>query len=276
MIKFKHNKKRNSAFLYEALIQELAKAVISKNKKLQTQITKIIKESFTKDSMVYRELKLYRAITHTKEVGIITAEKIINEVKARHKDIDKKQLLSEQNILVRKINKFLAASVFSNFVPNYKNLASISQIFNKNLPIKSKVLLENEIVGKMSINNPTEKKMIPVDNLVYKSFVQTFNNEYSHKLLNEQKTLLNKFITSFQNNGLELKIYLNEEVGRLKKEIKKSLKQEEFLSDTQMSENAKRVLSLLESYKDQKPDQPMVEEVIKIQGLVQELKSDDD
>ena len=276
MIKFKHNKKRNSAFLYEALIQELAKAVISKNKKLQTQITKIIKESFTRDSMVYRELKLYKAITHTKEVGIITAEKIINEVKARHKDIDKKQLLSEQNILVRKINKFLAASVFSNFVPNYKNLASISQIFNKNLPIKSKVLLENEIVGKMSINNPTEKKMIPVDNLVYKSFVQTFNNEYSHKLLNEQKTLLNKFITSFQNNGLELKIYLNEEIGRLKKEIKKSLKQEEISSDTQMSENAKRVLSLLESYKDQKPDQPMVEEVIKIQGLVQELKSDDD
>ena len=101
MIKFKHNKKRNSAFLYEALIQELAKAVISKNKKLQTQITKIIKESFTRDSMVYRELKLYKAITHTKEVGIITAEKIINEVKARHKDIDKKQLLSEHKSLIK-------------------------------------------------------------------------------------------------------------------------------------------------------------------------------
>ena len=31
MAKFKHNKKKNSAFLYEALIQELTKAIVSKN-----------------------------------------------------------------------------------------------------------------------------------------------------------------------------------------------------------------------------------------------------
>ena len=116
MTKFKHNKKKNSAFLYEVLIKELTKVVISKNIDLQLKLTRLIKESFTRNSMLYRELKLYRAITHTKEVGILTAEKIVNEVKSRHRDINKKQLLSEQNKLARKIKKILSDEAFSNFV----------------------------------------------------------------------------------------------------------------------------------------------------------------
>jgi hypothetical protein len=38
MAKFKHNKKRNSAFLYEVLIQELTKAVLSKDAEKQTKL----------------------------------------------------------------------------------------------------------------------------------------------------------------------------------------------------------------------------------------------
>jgi len=273
MAKFKHNKKRNSAFLYETLIQELTKTVISNNKDLQDEITNLIKESFSKDSMMYRELKLYRAISHTREVNVLTAEKIVNEVKSRHKDLNKKQLVCEQNKVVRRIRKILSDDVFSNFVPNYKDLASISQIFNQRISVKSKVLLENSLVNKMA-QKAKEEKMIPIDNLVYKSFVKKFNEEYKNKLLEEQRILLNKFITSFYNKGAELNIYLNEEVGRLKNELENSLKREEFLTDEQMSENAKKVLNLLESYKNKKPNKEMVEEVIKIQGLVQEIRTD--
>ena len=94
MAKFKHNKKRNSAFLYEVLIQELTKSILSKDGELQNKIVVLVKESFTPNSMMYRELKLYRAITHTKDVNLLTAEKIINEVKVRHRELDKKILLS--------------------------------------------------------------------------------------------------------------------------------------------------------------------------------------
>jgi hypothetical protein len=273
MTKFKHNKKRNSAFLYEVLIQELTKAVFSKDDGKQNKIVALIKESFSRNSMMYRELKLYRAITHTKDVNILTAEKIINEVKIRHRDIDKKELMSEQNKLVRKIKNSLSTTAFSNFVSNYKNLASIEQIFNNKIPVKSKILLENELVDKMS-SDKTGSKMVPIDNIVYKSFVKRFNDEYGTKLLQEQKILLNKFIASFNNNGIELKTYLNEEIGRLKEQLKKSFLKKEFISDSQMLENAKKVLKTLESYQQQKPDKEMVEEVIKIQGLLQELQSD--
>jgi len=271
-MKFKHNKKRNSAFLYEVLVQELTKSIIKKDLILKDNITKTIKESFSKKSMMYRELKLYKAISQSKGVKIPTAEKVVNEVKLRHKEIDRKQLISEQNSLVRKIKKMLSDDVFTNFVPNYKDLASISQIFNQRISVKSKVLLENEIVKNMTLQE-REGDLIPMDNLVFKSFAQRFNNEYGDKLLPEQKTLLNKFITSFYNNGIELSTYLNEEVGRLRGGLEESLNNPEFVKDEEMLNNAKGVINLLETYKNKEPDQKMVEEIIKIQELVQEIRS---
>ena len=41
MKKTKHNKKRNTAFLYEALIREMTKAVVSKNKEQKNKIVDI-------------------------------------------------------------------------------------------------------------------------------------------------------------------------------------------------------------------------------------------
>jgi len=273
MAKFKHNKKRNSAFLYEVLIQELTKAVLSKDTEKQNTIVSLVKESFSHHSAMYHELKLYRAITHTKDVTVSTAEKILSEAKLRHSQLDKKNLVSEQNQVTRKIRKFLSNEAFSNFVPNYKDLASVAQIFNNKSSVKAKVLLENELVEKMS-SSKSEEKMVPMDNIVFKSFVKRFNDEYGEKLLQEQKTLLNKFVASFNDNGVELKVYLNDEVGRLKKELKESFTKEEFQSDSQMLENANKVLATLDSYQTTKPSKEMVEEVIKIQGLVKEINSD--
>jgi hypothetical protein len=179
-------------------------------------------------------------------------------------------LLSEQNKVAAKIRKFLSKDAFSSFVPNYKNLASISQIFNNNLPIKSKILLENELTYKMT-DQKLEERMVPIDNLVYKSFAKKFNEEYGNKLLEEQKILLNKFITSFDNNGIEFKTYLNEEIGRLKKELQKSFLKEEFKNDSEMIDKVKKILHILESYKVKRPDKEMAEEVIKIQELVREI-----
>jgi hypothetical protein len=274
MSKFRHNKKRNSAFLYEALIQELTKAVFEKNIVKQQEIVSMVKESFSKKTLMYKELKLYESLTKTQNVDELTAEKIVNETKKQHSSIDQKQLIEEQNSLSRKISKQLSSSVFSNFVPNYKDLASVFQIFNNGVPVKSKILLENEVVKNMSSKKLEENKMVPIDNIVFKSFTKRFNEEYGDKLIKEQKELLNKYITSFGSNELDLNVYLNEEIGRLKVELKESFNGEEFVNDTQMLSNAKKVLNTLDSYQEQKPNKKMIEEIVKIQGLVKELKID--
>lgn len=58
-----------------------------------------------------------------------------------------------------------------------------------------------------------------IDNLTYKTFVNKFNETYDKTLRAEQKELLTNYIVSFSDNGVGLKSYLNEEIGRLKNAV---------------------------------------------------------
>ena len=275
MVKFKHNKKKNSAFLYEALVLELTKAILKKDESSKTQIASLIKESFRFDTSLHQELKLYHSLTKTQNAHPRTAERILSEVLKQREIIDKKRLLSEQNKLVRKIKKMLPEDTFNNFVPNYKSLATIYQIFNQRSTIKTKVLLENQIIKGMILSEAKDKdQMVPIDNLVYKTFTKKFNTEYSGELLKEQKELLSKFVSSFVDNGLRLKLYLNEEISRLKKDLKKSLMMEEIISDATMTNKVQAIIESLEEFKNEEPKKEMIQKVIKVQGLIHEIKSD--
>ena len=115
--------------------------------------------------------------------------------------------------------------------------------------------------------------LIPnVFKLVYKTFVQKFNDKYSDSLLSEQKILLNRFVGSFQDDGLELKVFLNSEIGRLKEALNSSLELPEISEDSIMLENAKKVILELESFSKREIDQPMIKSILKIQELVKELQ----
>ena len=275
MVKFKHNKKKNSAFLYEALVIELTKAILKKDESSKTKIASLIKESFRFDTSLHQELKLYHSLTKTQNAHPRTAERILSEVLKQREIIDKKRLLSEQNKLVRKIKKMLPEDTFNNFVPNYKSLATIYQIFNQRSTIKTKVLLENQIIKGMILSEAKDKdQMVPIDNLVYKTFTKKFNTEYSGELLKEQKELLSKFVSSFVDNGLRLKLYLNEEISRLKKDLKKSLMMEEIISDATMTNKVQAIIESLEEFKNEEPKKEMIQKVIKVQGLIHEIKSD--
>jgi len=274
MAKFKHNKRKNTAFLYETIVLELTKAILRKDLGAKNKIASLLKESFKSHTVLYADLKLYHSLTKTQNTHPRTAERILAEVKRVRKDIDKRKLLSEQNKLVRRIKKDISEEALTNFVPSYKSLATIYQIFNQRGSIKTTVLLENQILKQMTehLSQTNDSKMVPVDNLIYKTFTKKFNKEYSKELLSEQKILLSKFISSFIDNGLQLKLYLNEEIKRLKETLNKSLLIEEFIGDEGMMEKAKKVLEVLEGYKKAEPHKEMVQSVIKIQGLVHEIK----
>ena len=275
MVKFKHNKKKNSAFLYEALVLELTKSILKKDESSKAKIASLIKESFRFDTSLHQELKLYHSLTKTKDAHPRTAERILSEVLKQREAIDKKKLLSEQNKLIRKMKKVLPEDVFNNFVPNYKSLATIYQIFNQRSTIKTKVLLENQIIKGMILSEDKDKnQMVPIDNLVYKTFTKKFNAEYSGELLKEQKELLSKFVSSFVDNGLRLKLYLNEEIARLKKDLEKSLMMEEIISDIVMTKKVQSIIESLEEFKNEEPKKEMIQKVIKVQGLIHEIKSD--
>ena len=80
-MRLKHNKKRNTAFVYEALVRELTESVVKNNKNKQNKIVSIIKDHFSNGSLLKEELDLYRSIYETRHIEKRIAEKIVVEVK---------------------------------------------------------------------------------------------------------------------------------------------------------------------------------------------------
>lgn len=267
----KHNKKRNTAFLYEALVKELTKSVVDKDEAKKAEIVSILKEHFSKGKLLHAELSLYKAIHESRDVERKIAQKMLNEARMDYEYLPKDKIFREQSKVIDRINKKLSSSVFNNFVADYKNLASISQIFNAELPIKERVLLEESLLDNMCRKEVIqENKMVPVDNLVYKTFIKKFNEKYGNALLNEQKELLTNYVLSFSDNGLSLKMYLNEELDRVKTRVSDCLEIEEIKSDEQMVKKTNRIIEKLELFKKKEFDQQMLGELLKIQHFVSE------
>ena len=232
MKKKKHNKKRNTAFLYETLINEMTKAVVSSNKNNVAKISNIMKKYFSEGSILKEEVDLYKVLVDTKGLDGDTAEKMLNEVKRVYLSLDHQDIFVQQSKVISDMNKTLTKNVFSNFVPNYKSLATISQMFSEKTPVKDRVLLEQKVINNLVEKASTDSNNLqPIDNLVYKTFVEKFNDKYSNHLISEQKELLNKYITSFIDNGVELKIFMNEELGRLKEIISNSFNSDDIKDD---------------------------------------------
>ena len=273
--KIKHNKKRNTIFLYEALVRELTKATVEKDQNRRETILSIVKEHFSTNTTMGREVRIYKNILETKDAKATIAEKILSESKIEYSVLDKKQIFTEQSQMISKINKELSKGVFTTFVPNYKNLATLHQVFNNlDLSAKQRVLLEEEALQLMieGTQGVEKKELKHIDNLVFKSFVERFNNEYTG-LLEEQKTLLSRFIASGVGEDLEFQIYLNTEIGRLKEEVSVAKETKEFVEDNEMTEKADQVLGLLETFSQKPLEDGDLKKILKIQELAREIKN---
>jgi hypothetical protein len=145
-------------------------------------------------------------------------------------------------------------------------------MFSTNVSPKNSVILEELVLEHMSRTEEAEEQ-VEIDNVVVESFVEKFNTKYDNKLLTEQKQLLNLYISSFVDNSLELKMFLNEEIARLKSSLLESRSQEEIVSDESMVEKTEQVLELLENYKDTEADQNMLLTILKVQQLVGEIEN---
>ena len=88
-MRLKHNKKRNTAFVYEALIRELTKSVVKNNKHKQNKIVSIMKEHFAQGTELSKELDVYKSIYETTDLQKNIAEKLITEAKSRYSSLNK-------------------------------------------------------------------------------------------------------------------------------------------------------------------------------------------
>ena len=147
-------------------------------------------------------------------------------------------------------------------------------MFNSTTPIKTKVLMEQQIIGKMcEVKKKSSVCEKEVNDLVLREFTKSFNKEYSH-LLPEQRKFLTHYITSENDGGIEFKVFLNEELHRIKEAVQASLLMEEVKNDEEMIESTSRVLSVIEEYKSKELGDEDLKKFMKLQKLASEYQSD--
>jgi hypothetical protein len=275
-MKIRHNKKRNTAFIYESLIKEATAAMLKRDESTQKKIVKIIRKHFAPDSVLRTHLDCYRSLYESVHMDRDTAQRILNEAKIKSRLLDTEGLFVKQSDLIDDVNKQLTPEVYNTFVPNYKTLATISQIFSDKLSPKNSVILEKQIIEIMTKSPEHTDATTPVDNIVFTSFVNKFNEKYDEELLNEQKKLLNFYIASFADNSISLKVFLNEEIGRLKKELVVSLDHESIKSDEDMLRKTGLIVEKLVSFYNRGLDENVLLTVLKTQKLVKEISEDGD
>jgi hypothetical protein len=277
VMKNKHNKKRNTAFLYEVILREITNSLLEKNEQNKKFLVNVCKSFFSKNLTLKKELELYKAINESYEMPQNLADKLLNEAKYQYELLDKNKIFNEQTKLINILNKFSNGKIFNTFVPDYKNLATISQIFNNTVTLKEKVLLESTVLAKMisSPENAEMEKLQTLDALTYKVFVKKFNEQYTDSLLSEQKELLTKYVMSFADSGIEFKLFLNEEIERIKVSLNHSLKTKQIVENKFLNEKTNVVLKKIEGYNKRNIDQQMVQEILKIQSLVKEINSEE-
>ena len=152
-------------------------------------------------------------------------------------------------------------------------MATIYNFLNLDVAPKKKVILENKLVEELK--QLEEEKKVPTDKLTFKVFMKKYNEKYGNGLLSEQKTLLNKYITSFSDNGLGLKVFLNEEVGRIKTKLKETLETELVKENDGIKEKILKVTEIVESLKNQPINQDVLKNILKIQNLLSEMEQND-
>ena len=204
-MKNKHNKKRNTAFVFEALAREATVAIIKGDQERKEKVVSIVRKHFTGDSLLKRDLECYRSLYENQDLDDATSQKILEATKNAKIMIDPNGLFKQQTEIINDINKELTPDTFNNFVPNYKSLATIAKMFNTNSP-KESVILEAKVLDGMRGQVVTQN-LKPIDSLTFTTFTKKFNEKYGGELLREQKELLNHYISSFSPDALEFKIY---------------------------------------------------------------------
>ena len=272
-MKVRHNKKRNTAFLYEVLVKELTKSVIDKDVQRSGKIKSILKEHFRSGMVLFSELGCFNALADKSNLDQYTAEKMVFRAKKEYDQLDQKDIFKEQSAVIKKVNTDLGREVFNNFVPNYKSYATLAQIFGEKMPVKNRVLMEQKIIETLTSSEEQKEELQPVDSLVVKSFTSRFNETYTG-LLPEQKELLNRFIVSFNENEVDFKLFAGKELTRIQESVEASLSLEEVKTDEQMVESTKQVLQQISEFNVANLGEQEILKILKLQKLVREYEED--
>ena len=280
-MRIKHNKFRNTGVLFELLVRQIASDTLANT---DSKAVKIVKKYYH-NSEIAKEHKLYHTILTAPRLSEGKAEALVNTITDLAKKLNKEILLKEKYNLIKEIKKhYNLESFFKSKVNNYKTLAAAYTLFEsamENKFVEPKQLVLNKLTLMEHITKKTlveaadtdvaqalskEDKNVRI--LAYRMLIEKFNSKYS-TLSDRQKLVLKEFINNISNPE-HLKVYINENLNKVKTELSDLIKQ---VDDKTTEIKLNEVITLIKpiSNKSSVKDEHLVA-LLQYQQLAEEIK----
>jgi hypothetical protein len=244
-MKPKHSKYKNTGILFELLTRQITSETISNT---SPKAVGILRKFFGKKTTLLKEYQIYHALLNKKFDKDSSANVLIETLINAHLKLNKSNLRRERYNLVREIKEnYNLEEFFKAKISNYKVYASVFHLLegqdsNPLSLVNSKVSILEHITNK-SLPNKPKKEMVMEEYekfdketraLTYKMLMEKFNDKYSG-LADNQKTLLKEYVFNVSNNP-KLKSFINEEINKVKTEIKDLSKSTDQITKIKLNE----------------------------------------
>lgn len=266
--KIKHNKLRNTYLIFRSLTDCIVTELLKQSKEIKNNpATKILKEYFNSSSLLYKELVLYKSML-VRQPKIENTEKYIECIIDARKNLPEDQLNELKYNLIGDIKRKLGSDFLTESlgtqVPNYKEVASIYQLFEyvyEDNPVKY-YTYKSTLIEHLQKEEKQQPKPLFVNEsksikrLAVKRLIENYNTTYSAVFSEKQKYILSLYI----NNPNKLASTLKEEFFYVKSKIKelkerfddvtkiKLTQLESMISEVDFTPNRKNVANLLRFY----------------------------
>jgi hypothetical protein len=208
-----HNKKRNAGIIYELLVRAVS-AYLVENDKAKAQVAlNILSTHFNKKSELYKEFRVFHALTKSTVQDSSIAAAILTESKQSSRRIDSRKLDKEKSSLIKEVNYTLKdPDFYYRNVPEYREFATVQSLINAwregdRSNLTEMVILESKMIEFLTSSKQQIQEEVEVnpnvDALVVKIMNEKFNNKYASKLTKEQKDLIQDYVFSLQSNTHE-------------------------------------------------------------------------
>jgi len=272
-----HNKKRNVGIIYEQIVNYVCKNLLIENKTNASKAIKIIKKHFKPHSQLYKEYKLFKALTTTNNISDQLASSIILEAKkACNHMFDEVALEKEKSSLIKDLNYSLGKGViFEEKIDKYREYATVQTLLNewrgKNSDFEKlteyEIKLHNLLTENKNLNleNNILTENLEFDPLTYKLMKKKFNEKYVSLLNNEQKVLIEAFVADEKQSLTEnFSLLKNSCITTLENYMKKC-------DNRILQEKRSRIISSIKLLNEKDTSKDNLQKFLTISKLKQEI-----
>lgn len=206
-----HNKKRNTALLYEFLVRTISSALVEGDKKKSAVALRILRRYFKPGTQLYKEFRLFNALVKTTVSSDNVATSIISEARHAATSADLSSLDREKSLLIRSINHMIHdENFYDQPVAEYRLYATIQTLLNewrKPVGTADIVSLANyeEQLRSWLVSEKKKEDQSLIDEspgttrLLMKVMMKKLNEKYSAALNDEQREIIKAYAFSAAN-----------------------------------------------------------------------------